>query len=410
MTPPRTLLAIFAHPDDEVGAGSTLAHYADAGARTVLICASRGEAATIFCADCATPETLPQVRTEELECACRHLGIRELRWLDWPDGKISGLPRDEAVATIVRHIRAIRPEVIITHPQNGLYPHPDHLAIWEIVREAFSAATDPERWPEAGMPWAPSRLFVRALPQSIFEAAPALQDFRVDLNGELLPFYGTPDAEIDMVMHVEPWVERRMAAWACHMSQHNPKGFSSVMPDGMRLEMAAHEAYLLAAARAPLPEDAAALAPDGDLFLGLPETPAADGDRSEAEAAAFEEALVAELAWQKGLSERIGRILDTRPDDRVAAMLRGLAEQQQEVIYRLAAALRHAGRPAASVEANRPAGRMDGRTEGERLAGLRDAISAGAGRLASRAEATPGRRAFWEDLRALAEEELEVLA
>ena len=36
---------------------------------------------------------LAQVRTGELECACAHIGIRELRWLDWPDGGVKDLPR-----------------------------------------------------------------------------------------------------------------------------------------------------------------------------------------------------------------------------------------------------------------------------------------------------------------------------
>ena len=138
MTTPLTILAIFAHPDDEIGVGSTLAHYTDAGVRTVLVCATRGEVATIFCDDCATRENLAEVRTRELACACAHLGIGELRWLDWPDGGVKDLPRGGAVAQIVRQIREIRPDVIITHPKDGLYPHPDHLAIWELVREAFT--------------------------------------------------------------------------------------------------------------------------------------------------------------------------------------------------------------------------------------------------------------------------------
>jgi LmbE family N-acetylglucosaminyl deacetylase len=69
------ILTIFAHPDDEIGAGSTLAYYSDKGARIVLVCATRGEVATIFCDDCATRENLAQVRTGELECACAHIGI-----------------------------------------------------------------------------------------------------------------------------------------------------------------------------------------------------------------------------------------------------------------------------------------------------------------------------------------------
>ena len=253
MTTPFTILVVFAHPDDEIGVGSTLAYYGEAGVRTVLICATRGEVATIFCADCATRENLAEVRTRELECACSHLGIGELRWLDWPDGGVKDLPRPEAVGAIVRQIREVRPDVILTHPKDGLYPHPDHLAIWEIVREAFDAAADPEVYPGAGPAWAPARLFTRAISQSYFEAAPGLKDFRVELNGQLLPFYGTPDDQIDVTMRVEAYVEHRMAAWDCHRSQHNPKGFSSTMPDGMRREMAANEQYVLAAAAVPCP-------------------------------------------------------------------------------------------------------------------------------------------------------------
>jgi N-acetylglucosamine malate deacetylase 2 len=77
-----TIMAIFAHPDDEIGVGSTLGRYSDAGVHTVLVCASRGEVATIFCDDCATRDNLAEVRTRELKCACQHIGIRELRWLD----------------------------------------------------------------------------------------------------------------------------------------------------------------------------------------------------------------------------------------------------------------------------------------------------------------------------------------
>ncbi len=236
-----TILAIFAHPDDEIGAGSTFAHYSDQGVRIVLTCATRGEAATIFCDDCATRETLADVRTQELQCACDLLGIHELRWLDWPDGGIKDLTRRDAVAAVVELIRDVHPTIIVTHPENGLYPHPDHLAVWETVRAAYGAAADEAQYPEAGPAWQTQRLYTRAMPQSLFERAPGLQEFRVELNGELLPFMGTPDDEIDVTMHVGSTVPRRMAAWACHRSQHNPKGLSTVMPDGLREEMAANE-------------------------------------------------------------------------------------------------------------------------------------------------------------------------
>ena len=341
MTSGKIILAIFAHPDDEIGVGSTLAYYSDKGVRTVLVCATRGEVATIFCDGCATRETLAEVRTHELECACGHIGIHELRWLDWPDGGIEDMPRSEAIGQIVRQIREIRPDVIITHPEHGLYPHPDHLAIWEMVREAFRAAADEAAYPDTGPAFAPARLFTRALPQSIFEKTPGLADFRVELNGKLLPFFATPDNEIDVILRVEPWVERRMAAWGCHVSQHNPKGFSTTMPDGVRREMAANEHYLLAAARVPLPDGET-----GDLLAGIEPADPADECLSEAETIA----LRSELTRHRALIEVCEAYSRDRSAEALVALCRRLVELEQEIVYRLARALRLAGVPAGAVD------------------------------------------------------------
>ncbi len=374
MNRPLTILAIFAHPDDEIGSGSTLAYYSDQGVRTVLICATRGEAATIFCDGCATPENLAQVRTRELECACAHIGIHELRWLDWPDGGIGSLPRGPAVAEIVRYVRELRPDVILTHPEHGLYPHPDHLALWEIVREAFSAVADPEEHPAAGPAWAPARLFTRALPQSIFEVAPGLKEFRVELNGQLLPFYATPDHEIDVIMRVEPWVERRMAAWACHRSQHNPKGFSATMPDGVRREMAANEHFLLAAARVPLPDGVS-----DDLLAGLDQSDAAD----DVEVAGPTALLRDELAWHRAFAEICERYGADQAEPRVAEVARRLFDAEQEIIHRLARGLRLIGESAGAVEsdARLKAQGLQRQSPAEHLAFLRDQIAQAAARL-----------------------------
>lgn len=396
MSRPLTILAIFAHPDDEIGVGSSLAYYSDRGVRTVLLCATRGEAATIYCDDCATRENLAQVRTAELECACAHIGIHELRWLDWPDGGVKDLPREQAIGEIVRHIRDIRPHVILTHPEHGLYPHPDHLAIWEMVREAFTLAADDAAYPEAGPAWAPARLFTRALPQSIFEAAPGLKEFRVELNGELLPFYGTPDEEIDVVMHVEPWVERRMAAWNCHRSQHNPKGFSTVMPDGVRRDMAAHEHYLLVAARVPLPEDV-----KDDLLAGLePELPE---DHTLADEPLPD--LCAELARHRALAEICETYAQGQTDPQLSELYRQLAEGEHEAVYRLARAVRLAGAGAGDIAAD-PALKAEGSrlaTVADRVAFLRTALE----EAAARRRATAGAA---DDLLALFEAQLALLA
>ena len=413
MKTPLTILAVFAHPDDEIGVGSTLARYNGAGVRSVLVCATRGEAATIYCSDCATVETLAQVRTGELECACQHLGIGELRWLDWPDGGIAQLPREAAVRQIVQQIREVRPHVILTHPENGLYPHPDHLAVWEITRAAFTAAADPAEYPEAGPAWAAARLFTRAIAQSYFEAAPALRDFRVQLNGQELPFFGTPDDQIDVTMQVDPWVGQRMAAWECHRSQHNPKGFTSTMPESLRERMVANEQFVLAAARIPLPNGAT-----DDLFAGLSaaetDAGAADGAAAAAPNQEFVVALIVELAAARTLTDVLQAYLRTSPEPKQAQLYRQLGEGTQEVIYRLAHALRVAGEPAGTIEADVRLRQRGQRQESgpERIAFLRGVAESALSRFRVQAKraTTPYQQAVWEELVVLVQEQASAIA
>ncbi len=421
-----TILAIFAHPDDEIGAGSTLAHYSDAGVHIVLACATRGEACTIYCSDCATGETIAQVRTQELTCACEQLGIHELRWLDWPDGGVSQMPRDEAVAEIAALIRDVRPTVIVTHPENGLYPHPDHLAVWEIVRAAY-IATAAEAGPEMG--GRPARLFTRAMPQSYFDRAPGLADFRVSLNGQLLPFMGTPDAEIDVLMRVEEWVPRRMAAWDCHRSQHNPNGFTTVMPDDVRQDMAAKEHFMLIAG-VPLPPGV-----NDDLFAGLAEEDtfivetAPDASASEASAPETDvpgsaitgesaeeqvQRLRTELVHHITLAEVL-RIYQHDPrEPKQAKRYQQLNQAEQEVIYRIARALRRFDAAAGKVEPNintlRAARRLDQpEVRREFLLGQFEAAHA---RLKANAATTKDgeESAAWQELAVLTRSSVEMLS
>src|SRR5262245_3250021 len=79
----RTVLAIFAHPDDEsLACGGTLARLADAGARVVLICASSGGRGSISDPTLVPDDNLGRVRTNELLEAATILGIKEVSVLD----------------------------------------------------------------------------------------------------------------------------------------------------------------------------------------------------------------------------------------------------------------------------------------------------------------------------------------
>lgn len=252
MSRPLRLLAVFAHPDDEVAIGGTLARYAHSGAEVTLVCATRGEAATIYCDDCATRETLAAVRTAELECACRQLGIQRLLWLDWPDGGVQSIPLPTALARLVPIIRRLRPHVLFTHPPHGGYPHPDHIGLHDRVLAAFYAAADPAYADEEGLPpWATPKLYAWALPETAFDLLPGLRDYRVHLNGQALPFVGEPAANIHGAIDTRAWVEARIAAWECHRSQHNPRGFFSRLPPELRHELYSREYLRLLAHHLP---------------------------------------------------------------------------------------------------------------------------------------------------------------
>ena len=82
-----SLMAVFAHPDDEAfGTGGTLSKYAAQGCDVHLVTATRSEAGEIADPDLATSADLPFVREQELRCACEIHGIDPPHFLDYADG------------------------------------------------------------------------------------------------------------------------------------------------------------------------------------------------------------------------------------------------------------------------------------------------------------------------------------
>lgn len=176
MTEPLCLLSVHAHPDDEASKGAgTVARYHALGVRTVLVTCTGGEEGNILNPVVDTPENhanLSEVRLKELVIAAEIIGYDELEMLGYRDSgmpdseanlhpeSFAQAPLEEAVERLVRIIRRVHPQVIVTYPneQNG-YRHPDHLRVNEISVLAFEAAGDPDRFPLAGTPFAPSKLY-----------------------------------------------------------------------------------------------------------------------------------------------------------------------------------------------------------------------------------------------------------
>ena len=90
------LLAAFAHPDDEgFGSGGTLALLVARGARVTLVCATNGDVGEISDPGLATPETLAQVRQQELRSAMDVTGLQDVRFLNYRDSGMVGTPEND---------------------------------------------------------------------------------------------------------------------------------------------------------------------------------------------------------------------------------------------------------------------------------------------------------------------------
>jgi mycothiol S-conjugate amidase len=187
MDEPLCILTVHAHPDDESSKGAgTIARYHGEGVRTVLVCCTGGEEGDILNPAMDTEEVradLSAVRRTELRAAADIIGYDEIVWLGYrdsgmPDSEANANPAcfaradlDEAVGRLVAVIRRTRPQVIVTYgdDQQG-YPHPDHLRVHDISLPAFEAAADPDRYPEAGPPWQPLKLYYTAWSRARIQA------------------------------------------------------------------------------------------------------------------------------------------------------------------------------------------------------------------------------------------------
>ena len=212
----RTILGIFAHPDDEsLACGGTLARLADAGARVIVVCASHGEAGSV-CDPSLVPagDNLGRVRARELVEAAAVLGIAEVTVLDHPDGELRWAHVPELHTEIVRLLERHRPDAVITFAEDGLYWHLDHIGVHERTYTAVvSLGTS-----------APPLYYV-TMPEGIMlrvvEAAHAKLGAPPDssLWGIAADTFGHCAKPPTFVIDVRDWVPRKLAALRCHRTQ-----------------------------------------------------------------------------------------------------------------------------------------------------------------------------------------------
>jgi mycothiol conjugate amidase Mca len=289
---PLTLMAVFAHPDDEVWMGATMAKYADQGARTVLVTATLGEEGEIKDPDldpADVKEKLGEIREAELRRSAEILGISQLYILGFRDSGMAGTPANddprnfhnadprEATGRLVRMIRQERPQVLVTDNERGTYGHPDHLAAHRTTLAAFDAAGDPTQFPDDGLePWQPQKLYYAAFARSDFLRMRDIMRERgiswgsEDESEEWLDFT-VPDELVTTRIDVRTYRERVREAMRAHRTQIAPDDPFFSLPDDLGAAIFGADTFTRARSLvdAPLPED--------DLFSGI--TAAAAGRR-----------------------------------------------------------------------------------------------------------------------------------
>ena len=267
----RTLLAVFAHPDDEAfGTGGTLARYAAQGVTVKLVCATRGESGKITDPRIDSASDVAELREEELKGACRALGIDPPVFLGYHDSgrqertrhddpkALLNVEEEELERVLLTHITEFRPDILLTFDPHGIYGHIDHIKMHRAASAAFWSAG-------SVMDPAPQRLFYTAMAVERMKAMQALRQ-RSPLSQLDATLYGVTEASFAAVLNVSAYADQKRAAVQAHRSQTGPNSSFAGIPDEMWQEMFAKETFTLGGLRGSFPET-----PVDDLFAGFPD-------------------------------------------------------------------------------------------------------------------------------------------
>lgn len=281
----KRLLAVLAHPDDEsFGPGGTFARYVAEGTAVHIAIATDGAAGSVVPAFAHLQDQLPAIRAEELTKAVGILGAT-LHTLDYADSGYIGDAANhrpeafinadeyEAVGKVVRLIRQIRPQVVVTHDETGGYLHPDHIFCWKITTAAFQVAADASQYPEFNLPpYQPQRLYYTVFSNRwlkwVIRGMRLLRKdpTKIGRNQDIdLTKIGVDASLITTVVNYKPYWAVKVAASKAHASQGGGAGYEGpgqLLFGWLLRQVWANDAYMRAFAPT-------AVARERDLFAGV---------------------------------------------------------------------------------------------------------------------------------------------
>ncbi|HEV8648260.1 MAG TPA: PIG-L deacetylase family protein [Actinomycetes bacterium] len=194
---PASALVVVAHPDDiEFGCAGTVARWVSEGAHVTYALLTNGAAGSSDPE--MTRERLAELREAEQRASAKVVGVDQVEFLGYEDGLLE--PTLEVRKEVVRLIRRVRPEVVVTTDPTTHYfadryiNHPDHRAAGEVTLAAVIPGSD-------------TRL---AYPELLAEGLEP-----VKLTGVLLIMSPEPNLVVD----VGDFLDKKMESLRCHVTQ-----------------------------------------------------------------------------------------------------------------------------------------------------------------------------------------------
>lgn len=206
----HTVMAVFAHPDDERIVGPLLHRLAREGDRVVWVVSTDGSMGVTDHARIPAGGPLERVRAGESRCAAEKLGIDPPILLGLEDG---GLASFTALGTLRNELRELvekyRPEVVLTIGPEGGTGHPDHRLVGDVITEVVQGLG----WPN------PPMLYYASLPAERMRDAPPANPHVTSI----------PERYLTVRVPFTPQdLQAAHASYACHASQYTPAQQDSV--------------------------------------------------------------------------------------------------------------------------------------------------------------------------------------
>ena len=210
------VLCVLAHPDDvDFGSAGTIAGWTNAGTEVTYCIVTDGDAGGF---DETPREQMPVLRRDEQRAAAAEVGVTDVRFLGYPDGRLEltlDLRRD-----ISRVIRQVRPQRVLTSSPERFWDrigasHPDHMTVGETtLRAVYPDARNPFAFPELladeGLAaWTVSEVWLGASPRA---------DHAVDVTDTVAQKFAALRRHVTQVSH-NPDLESFVTGWMAQTAQ-----------------------------------------------------------------------------------------------------------------------------------------------------------------------------------------------